>query len=134
MFENTDLSGSISEIRSLASRSTLARMTLKLFQLWGLSDDDQCLVLRVDSDTLERYRAGAPLDDDLDSLERVGWLMSIHAGLRTIYPYNRGLVYSWISAPNKGLTDGKSPLEIIADPNRDGLREIEHYIGWMLNH
>jgi len=119
------------KIMSLESRQGLAHMVLRLFELWKVPAEQQALVLRVSIEALARFRAGDPLDEDLELVTRVGWLMAIHKALRLLYPHDNELAYGWISMQNSRF-NGLTPLQVLSDPSRNGLREIEHYLSWYM--
>jgi len=117
------------DIRSLHSRIALARMIVKLFNLWDISTSDQAALLGLASSsrsTLARYRKGGALDDNVDLIGRVGHLLGIHKALRIIFPHNRDLAYRWVCTPNRRF-DGKSPVEIMRD-GYEGLLAVRRYL------
>lgn len=57
---------------------------------------------------------------------RYDQLLEIHACLRTLFPYDREFVYSWVTAKNKSF-DGRTPLEVmLIEPN--GITQTLHYL------
>ena len=117
------------DITSKNSRESLARMVTKLFDHWGIPSTDQCSLLGLSPTsrmTLSRYRKGSSLDNNVDLLGRVGHLLGIHKSLRIMYPYNRELVYRWVTAPNQRF-DGKTPLEIMCH-GYEGLLAVRRYL------
>jgi hypothetical protein len=122
---NIDLS-----VYSPESRIVLAKMVTKLFQLWRLSVADQLdlLGLRPKSRSmLSKYRKGKALPESRDTLDRVGWLMSIHKGLGLLYPYNPELKYSWVNRRNKAFND-LTPLEVMREQGLLGVAKVARYI------
>jgi hypothetical protein len=87
-------------------------MVMKLFTLWQISAADQAILLNSSLSTLRRYRKGGCYVDDKDMIERAGYLLSIHKYLRSLYPYNKDIVYCWVSAQNQAI-DGQTPLEVM---------------------
>lgn len=57
-------------------------MVMQLFEHWTISEDEQRALL------------GAETDSSNQQQERLQLLLSIHAWLRTLFPYNRDLVYA----------------------------------------
>jgi hypothetical protein len=117
------------DITSKSSRESLARMVTKLFDHWGITSTDQCSLLGLSPTsrmTLSRYRKGGSLDNNVDLLGRVGHLLGIHKSLRIIFPYNRDLVYEWVTSPNRRF-DGKTPLEIMCH-GYEGLLAVRRYL------
>lgn len=116
-------------ITAKESRESLAKMVSKLFDHWGISSADQCSLLGLAATsrmTLSRYRKGNPLDNSTDLLGRVGHLLGIHKSLRIMFPYNRDLVYRWVTAPNIRFA-GKTPLEIMCN-GYEGLLAVRRYL------
>jgi uncharacterized protein (DUF2384 family) len=104
-------------------------MTMQLFENWGLSTEDQCLLLGFSPGarmSLSRYRRGQPLADSADLLGRVGHLMGIHKALRTIFPYDRDLAYRWITQPNKKF-EGLRPVDVMKQ-GYEGLLAVRRYL------
>lgn len=101
--------------KSRESRVALAKMVMKLFDLWRVSTQDQMALLGLSGGSrmsLTRYRKGEPLADSRDLLDRVAALLSIHQSLRILFPQNRELAYKWPVTPNRAF-DGQSPVEFI---------------------
>src|SRR5512138_432877 len=112
--------------RSREGRAALAKMVMRLFDLWGISTQEQAALLGMSENartTLARYRKGEPLADNRDLLDRVGNLLSIHRSLRILFSHNRDLVYRWIVTPNKAF-DGHSPIAVIRTDGFLGLAMV----------
>ncbi|MBU2721282.1 hypothetical protein HF563_18370, partial [Acidithiobacillus ferridurans] len=61
-------------------RSVLAKMLMKVFDLWMVVNEDQLAMLGLAADNraaLSRYRKGEPLGANRDLLERAGHLLAI---------------------------------------------------------
>ncbi|MEJ2201118.1 MAG: MbcA/ParS/Xre antitoxin family protein [Desulfuromonadaceae bacterium] len=115
---------------SIEYRTRLAKMVMKLFELWQLNNEDQAALLGLSTKgrtSLSRYRAGKPLADNQDLLDRVGHLLGIHKSLRLIFPHNPDLAYRWISMPNQRF-DHKSPLDLMKERRFEGLLAIRRYL------
>jgi len=111
-------------------RSALARMIMKLFDLWQLSTIEQAELLGLSSQsrsTLSRYRNGAPFADNRDLLDRAGHILGIHKALRILFPHNRDLAYHWINTPNQRF-QGKTPVEIIRENGFMGIVMVRRYL------
>ncbi len=116
--------------KSREGRIELAKMVMRLFELWQVSTQDQMALLGLSEGsrtTLARYRRGEPLADNRDLLDRVGNLLSIHRSLRILFPKNRDLVYGWPTTPNKAF-EGKSAVDIIRRDGFLGLLTIRRYL------
>jgi len=116
---------------SKVSRAGLARMTTRLFRLWGLSSADQLNLLGMQERCryrLSRYRHGkAALPGSRDIIDRVGWLMSIHESLGVLYPQNPEIKYSWINCRNKRF-DNYTPLEVMREQGLIGIAKVARYL------
>lgn len=118
------------DVYSLESRSALAKMITKLFQLWDLSTADQLGLLCLSTKSrslLTKYRSGEPLPESRDTIERVGWLMSIHKSLGLLYPYDDSLKYSWVNRRNKRF-DNLTPLEVMREQGFLGIAKVARYL------
>ena len=111
------------------ARSRLARMVTKLFERWGLSLPEQAGLLGLSVSnraSIARYRAGEPLADSRDLLDRVGCLLGIHKTLRIMFPQNRELAYRWMSAFNRRL--GRRPVDLVLERGFEGLLALRRYL------
>jgi hypothetical protein len=90
----------------------LARTTVNLFRVWGLSDSEACTLLGgMSPRTWARWKEGGIGRIDRDLRMRMAHLMGIHKGLR--YLFNepaRG--YAWIRKPNAAF-GGVSALDFM---------------------
>jgi hypothetical protein len=111
-------------------RGSLATMTMKLFDYWGLSTEDQAALLGLAANNraaLSRYRKGEPIGSTRDQYERVGHLLGIHKNLRLLFPRNIDLAYRWMSARNKAF-DNLSPVDVIKEYGFAGLLMVRSYL------
>lgn len=118
------------DLHSIETRRNLAKLVMKLFELWQLSNEDQAALLGLSpksTNTLRHYRCGKPLANNIDLLDRVRHLLGIHKALRLLYPRNRNLVYRWISLPNEQFNN-KKPLEVMREKRFEGLLIISRYL------
>ncbi len=117
------------DLRSRQSRARLAGMVTKLFDHWQLTAAEQAeaLGLSVGSrSTLARYRAGEPLADNRDLLDRAGHLLGIHKSLRVLFPRDRDLAYRWMTQPNRRM--GVRPIDLVIDRGFEGLLAVRRYL------
>lgn len=120
--------------RDQMARKSLAKMIMRLFALWQIPEEEQCLLLGFlaeESSILSRYRGGEPFPDNAELLQRVSHLLSIHRSLRTIFPHQRDLAYRWISQPNRHF-GGQRPLDLMFE-NVEGLLSIRQYLEFELS-
>ena len=111
-------------------RGTLATMTMKLLDHWGLSTEDQATLLGLAANNraaLGRYRKGEAIGSSRDQYERVGHLLGIHKNLRLLFPQNRDLAYRWMSTRNKAF-DNLTPVEVVRDYGFAGLLMVRSYL------
>lgn len=124
-------SDQIIDPRGKAGRIVLARMILKLFDLWGLNTRDRAALLGLSESSgtsFVRYRKGScPLPNRCDLLDRVANILSIHRSLRVLFPKNRALVYRWPTTPNRAF-NGQTPVEVIRRERFSGLLIVRHYL------
>jgi hypothetical protein len=114
------------------SRSALAKMVTKLFQLWDLSTADQLELLGLSAKSramLTKYRNGDALPESRDTLDRVGWLMAIHKALGLLYPYNEDIRYSWVNRRNKAF-DNLTPLDVMREQGIIGIARVARYLDY----
>ena len=88
-------------------------MVLRLFEHWAISEDEQRALL------------GAETDSSNQQQERLQLLLSIHAWLRTLFPYNRDLVYAWVTMENTDF--GCRPIDIMMQ-GLEGIKRIEQHL------
>jgi len=113
-----------------ADRQELAKMIMKLFKHWQLSNEDQLALLGLSTTSrgaLSRYRNGEPLSANRDLLERVGILLGIHKSLRLLFPHNKSYVYEWMNTPNRAF-DRYTPTTAIRQWGFTGLLMVSAYL------
>lgn len=111
------------------ARSRLATMVMRLLDHWELSTAQQAAVLGLSvasRTSLVRYRAGEPLADSRDLLDRAGHLLGIHKSLRILFPHDRDLAYRWMTQPNRRL--GARPVDVVVEHGFEGLLAIRRYL------
>ena len=111
------------------ARSRLAGMIMRLFEHWKLSTAEQAAALGISPgsrSTLVRYRAGEPLADDRDLLDRASHLLGIHKSLRILFPHDRDLAYAWMTTSNRRL--GTRPIDLVVRHGFEGLLALRRYL------
>jgi hypothetical protein len=104
-----------SDLDSNENRQQLTRMVMRLFDHWKLTTADQLELLGLSANSrrmLGQYRKNKALPGNRDMLDRLGWLLVVHQDLRTLYPENPELCYTWIHRRNRHL-DNWTPLEVM---------------------
>jgi uncharacterized protein (DUF2384 family) len=108
---STTASGSLDVITD-EEAGALARTTINLFRVWGLSDGEACLLLGgLSTRTWARWKEGRIGRIDRDLRMRMAHLMGIHKGLRYLFREPaRG--YAWMRKPNTAF-GGQSALDMM---------------------
>lgn len=107
---------------------------LNIMDKWNCSEKEKMALLGVGRSTLHKYQsapAGARLSPDL--LERISYLLNIHAVLRILFenPENQ---YGFLRMPNKNsFFDGKAPMEILSSGLMSALYEVHRHLDAMRN-
>ncbi|MFC1881939.1 antitoxin Xre/MbcA/ParS toxin-binding domain-containing protein [Thermodesulfobacteriota bacterium] len=115
------------------SRSKLALMVTRLFELWNLSTGDQLELLglsRTSRAQISKYRNGGAVPSSRDMLDRIGWLLSIHKSLRLLYPRNENIRYTWIKRRNR-ILDDQRPLDIMKYQGLIGVARVARYLDFL---
>ncbi|MET1076964.1 MAG: antitoxin Xre/MbcA/ParS toxin-binding domain-containing protein [Pseudomonas sp.] len=106
------------------ARRDLARVISALFDRWQLDTELQMHLLGMSPKSrkqLPKYRSGElALPGNRDTLDRSGYLLGIHKGLRLLFPEDEELRFTWVHRRNQAL-EGATPLEVMV---RDGLLGI----------
>ena len=111
-------------------RVSLALMLTKLLGHWKLPISVQCALLGLDvrsKGRIYRYRSGSPISSNRDQLDRAALLLSIHKLLRTLFPQNRDIAYSWMSTRNRAF-NGHAPIAIVQAYGIVGLQLVLRYL------
>lgn len=120
------------DLSTQESRSELGQIVMRLFDRWGLDTATQLDLLGLSASSralLTRYRNGAAVPGTRDTLDRVGWLLSIHKALRLLYPYNDDMRYSWVARRNSAF-DGRTPLDVMTEEGLIGIARVARYLDW----
>ena len=88
-------------------------MVMPLFEHWTINEGEQRALLVTEADPPDQQQ------------ERLQLLLSIHAWLRTLFPYNRDLAYVWVTTKNADF--GCRPLDIMVQ-DLEGLKRIEQHL------
>jgi len=102
---------------------------LNIMDKWECSEKEKMALLGVGRSTLHKYQtapASARLSPDL--LERISYVLNIHAVLRVLFenPENQ---YGFLRMPNKNkFFDGKAPMEILSSGLMSALYEVHRHL------
>jgi hypothetical protein len=117
------------DFASRHARARLAAMVVRLLDHWQLAPGEQAAMLGLSGgsrSTLARYRAGEPLADSRDLLDRARHLLGIHKSLRLLFPHDRDLAYRWMTTPNRRL--GGRPVDLVLAHGFEGLLALRRYL------
>lgn len=105
----------------------LARATVNLFKLWGLSDaQSRTLLGDMSQSTWNRWKRGDIGRVDRDRKMRMAHLMGIHKGIRYLFSDpQRG--YAWVKKENAAF-EGKSALDVML---RGEMSDLETLRRWL---
>ena len=105
----------------------LGRSVVALFQKWNLTQEQQSALLgggAHDGVALYEYEIGErPLPDCPEVLQRVGYMMGIHASLRLLFPENEEVRFSWIRRRNRAF-GGSAPIDVMLRDGADGMARV----------
>lgn len=113
------------------TRRDLARTVTSLFDKWGLEGEQQLQLLGMHGkgpEACAAYRAGQrALPDEPETLDRVGYLLRIHAGLRLLFPEDDAIRFGWVKMRNQVL-DGRTPLDVMLSEGLVGVARIARLV------
>lgn len=113
------------------ARRDLARTLAALFERWALPTEQQLALLGMSPESrkvLAQYRRGErALPNNRDTLDRAGYLLGIHKGLRLLFPEDPELRFGWVRRRNRML-DGRTPLEVMLEEGLVGLARIARFV------
>ncbi|MDE1164721.1 MAG: hypothetical protein PW845_04880 [Pseudomonas sp.] len=102
------------------------RAALRILDRWQATSEQACKVLRISRSTYTRAKqadAAWSVGLDLDQMQRISFVLNIHAALRTVFD-NPENVYGFPSMANRNeFFNGRKPLEIIAQGDMVSLYE-----------
>lgn len=107
------------------------RVALRILERWGCTPEEKAILLGVGTSTLYKLEAPhgrqRPLPRDL--MERVSYLLNIHAALRTLFELPESL-YGWVRKPSSDpFYAGRSALEIMLQGRVADLYEVARRLG-----
>jgi hypothetical protein len=116
-----------------AEAAAMFRAAIRLFQYWGLTDDQAATLLDLPVRTYRRWKAGEQGRIDRDGKARLSNLMGIHKALRIIFS-DAARGYRWIKAGNDAFA-GRSALDIMLGGELTDLMRVRRYLdaergGW----
>lgn len=110
-----------------AEAAALARTTVNLFRVWGLTDAEaRTLLGDMAQRTWARWKTGDISRIDRDLRARMAILMGIHKALRYLFT-DPARGYDWIRKPNATF-NGKSALDIMMRGEITDLVDLRSYL------
>jgi uncharacterized protein (DUF2384 family) len=113
--------------------AAMFRAVVKLFRLWGVTDDQAAALLDLPKRTFARWKAGDLGRIGRDGKARLSNLIGIHKALRLIF-HEAPRGYAWIKAPNEAF-GGRSALDVMLGGELTDLMRVRRYLdaergGW----
>ncbi|APJ04324.1 antitoxin Xre/MbcA/ParS toxin-binding domain-containing protein [Silvanigrella aquatica] len=108
----------INKKTEVSEEMVLGKAFWKIAHLYGFNREQQAGLLGLPNyrQRLIKLEKEQLIPKDVDKKNRVGLLLGIHKNLRILFPYNREIVYSWMSHPEEVL-GGLVPIDfILEDP------------------
>jgi len=104
-----------------------ARFAVKVFDLWGITDSESCVLLGgLSARTYARWKKGQISAMDVDRKMRLSILAGIHKGLKYLFTEKqRG--YDWIKTSNLHF-NGARPLDILLNGRMSDLIAVRDYL------
>lgn len=114
---------------SAATANAAIATALNILNKWNCTEKEKMAILGVGRSTLHKYQAtpeSARLTPDL--LERISYLLNIHALLRTLFE-NPDNIYGFVRMPNcTTFFGGKTPMEIMSSGLVTALYEVYKHL------
>ena len=109
------------------------RAVVRLFGLWGVTDEQAALLLDMSVRTYRRWKAVGPGSMGRDGRTRLSNLLGIHKALRIVFGKSER-VYSWVQAPNAAF-GGRSALDVMLRGELADIVRVRRYLdaergGW----
>lgn len=110
------------------------RAFFKLCALWGLSTEEQCLLLGgVSKSTYHRWKKDQNATLSIDQLERISHLLGIFKSLQILLPTSGN---DWVRHPNTNpLFGGQPAIQVMVQGGISGLKRVRSFLdaqrgGW----
>jgi len=107
---------SVGYIKQLFNDNILSRIFIKLCRSYGFSFEQQADLLSIKNinHDLTHENITALYEHDFVIKSRIEMIIRIHMILRTMYPHNREIVYSWMKYPQE-VIGGAIPINFILE-------------------
>lgn len=114
-----------------ADQLSLTRAVMGILDGWGLSAEQQMLLLNLPEGTpartLRKYREHIPFPDDLAVMQRLEQIVGIADALRTSYPHNPAMGTLWLQQRNSRFQD-RAPLAVMVYDGMEGLLAVRMHL------
>lgn len=122
---------------SKEERVSVSRLVFALFDQWELSAVEQAELLGLSAatrSTITRYRNGAPMSENRDTLDRCANLLRINEALHILLPGDANTLQAveWLRLPNLAFA-GQPPLEVMRG-GFEGLTLVRRYVESGIQH
>lgn len=109
------------------------RAVVRLFGLWGVTDEQAATLLDLPLRSYRRWKAGEIGRVDRDGKARLSNLLGVHKALRLIFA-DPARGYRWVKAPNDAY-GGRSALDVMLGGELTDLMRVRRYLdaergGW----
>ena len=109
------------------------RAVMKMFGLWGVTDEQAATLLDMPLRTYRRWKAGDIGRIDRDGAARLSNLIGIHKALRIIFREPQR-AYGWVSAANAAF-GGRTAMVVMLGGELTDLMRVRRYLdaergGW----
>jgi Protein of unknown function (DUF2384) len=106
--------------------AAMFRAVLKLFALWGVTDEQAGTLLDMPLRTFRRWKAGEFGRIGRDGAARLSNLIGIHKALRIIFREPQR-AYGWVSAANEAF-GGRPALAVMLGGELTDLMRVRRYL------
>lgn len=122
---------SVSSVEMTPSeQAALIKMVLELFDQWGLDTASRLILLGLSPNSraiLSHYRKRSVARLPYDTLDRIGWLLIIHQSLRSLFPEQTEVCYSWVKCRQLAF-DQLTPLQCMKSEGLIGIAKVARYL------
>lgn len=118
----------------MAQRADLAQTILTVLRNWGVSKEQQVVLLGLPEGTrprsLNKFTVGAPFPNSDDALIRANYLLSIQNAVDSLFPHNATAANYWMTTPCHSFAE-YTPLDIMLNEGIAGMKRVLNYLNGM---
>ncbi|WP_417533669.1 antitoxin Xre-like helix-turn-helix domain-containing protein [Marinobacterium stanieri] len=111
---------------SQKQRHSALQAVMNILQKWGCSTEEMKKLLGIENDRelLELQQSSGIRNISADTLERLSYLLNIHAALRTSFTESDS-IYGWVRKPNSDpFFGGRSAMDVMTQGRVNDLYEV----------